>query len=225
MITFSDPWYLLYDLHVCDILHLCLGLQNWKSHYTALRIHARDPHARARAELRTSGPGPPEREQNQNQNPTEPPARHAEAPRQQAHPRVLTSRFKTPGNRRVERRQRKTHAPASGASERETRRTDRETQSTLSRASIYSKCSYSSLPLSSVCVALPRMMLALCRRRALEKRECWSEGARALDDAHLRGGDEERRGGEQIIKALYWLLTTCDILTHRSRLETLKAYG
>lgn len=120
MITFSDPWHLLSDLHVCDILHLSLGLQHWKSHDTALRIHARDPHARARAELRTSGPGPPEREQHQNRNPTEPPARHVEVPRQQAHPRVLASRFKTPGNRRVERRQRKTHAPASGASERET---------------------------------------------------------------------------------------------------------
>lgn len=86
----------MYDLHVCDILHLCLGLQHWKSHNTALRIHARDPNARARAGLRTSGTGPPEREQHQ--NPTEPPARHAEAPRQQAHPRVLASRFKTPWN-------------------------------------------------------------------------------------------------------------------------------
>lgn len=174
MITFSDPWHLLYDLHVCDILHLRLGLQHWKSHNTALRIHARDPHARARAELRTSGPGPPEREQHK--NPTEPPARHVEAPRQQAHPRVLASRFKTPGNRRVERRQRKTHAPASGASERETRRTDRETQSTLSRASISSKCSYSSLPLASVCVALPRVMLAL-----------------NAEDAHLRNASAEVR--------------------------------
>lgn len=57
-------------------------------------------------------------------------------------------------------RQRKTLAPASGASERETRKTDRKTQSTLSRASIYAKCSYSSPPLASVRLALPRMMLA-----------------------------------------------------------------
>jgi len=133
MTTFSDPWHLLYDLHVCDILHLCFGLQHWKSHNTALRIHARDPHARARAELRTSGSGPPEREQHQNQNPTEPPARHAEAPRQQAHPRVLASRFKTPWKpTRGEETAQNTRARVWCV-----RLADRETRSTLSRASIY----------------------------------------------------------------------------------------
>ncbi len=86
------------------------------------------------------------------------------------------------------RRERKTHAPAS----------------TLSRVSVYVKCAYSSPPLACVCLALPRMNdrdVGVKRRvrwaqirRALGKRECWSEGARALDDAQRVWGEETRTG-------------------------------
>lgn len=101
------------NLHVRDVLHLCLGLQHGESLDTTLVVHAGDPHATARAELGASGSGPPKREQHR--NPTEPPP-------QQAHLRVLAARFKTPGCAKAVQKR----ALASGASERETRRNDLE---------------------------------------------------------------------------------------------------